>query len=175
MKKYPILEPIFIILVGIFVIIMSYQIEIVVTSIAIGPDFMPRLIGVFFVLLGLGLVPEALKKQKSIKAEPAATEVEKAEKLSRKEWMIKHMHFIIWVWAFIYALLMEELGFLFDSIIFMFGSMFLLTMREKKRNWPVIIILSLVIPTFVYILFRQKFFLMLPMGLCKYIPLRILR
>ena len=89
--------------------------------------------------------------------------------------MIKHMHFIIWVWAFIYALLMEELGFLFDSIIFMFVSMFLLTMREKKRNWPVIIILSLVIPTFVYILFRQKFFLMLPMGLCKYIPLRILR
>ena len=69
----------------------------------------------------------------------------------------------------------EKVGFLFDSIIYLFGAMVLLTMREKKRNWLVIILVSIIAPTFVYILFRQRFYLMLPMGLCKYIPLKILR
>ena len=68
MKKYPIIEPILIVLFGITVIIISSQIQTVVTSIAIGPDFMPRLIGVIFVILGLALFPEALKKQKEAAA-----------------------------------------------------------------------------------------------------------
>ena len=51
----------------------------------------------------------------------------------------------------------------------------LLTIREKKRNWLVIVLVSLIVPTFVYVLFRQQFFLMLPVGICKYIPINILR
>ena len=85
------------------------------------------------------------------------------------------MHIIIWVWSLLYAIAMKKVGFLFDSIIYLFGAMVLLTMREKKRNWLVIILVSIIAPTFVYILFRQRFYLMLPMGLCKYIPLKILR
>ena len=173
MKKYPIIEPILIVLFGITVIIISSQIQTVVTSIAIGPDFMPRLIGVIFVILGLALVPEALKKQKEAAAEAAVPS--QGHKLTCREIMQKYMHFIIWGVALIYALLMKSLGFLVDSILFMFVSMFLLTIREKKRNWIAIILVSIIVPTAVYIIFRQKFYLMLPIGLCKYIPLKILR
>ena len=173
MKKYPIIEPILIVLFGIAVIIMSSQIQTVVTSIAIGPDFMPRLIGIIFVILGLALVPEALKKQRA--AAESAAPSEEVAKLTGKQLMQKYMHFIIWALALVYALLMKPLGFLVDSILFMFVSMYLLTMREEKRNWIVIILVSLIVPTVVYIVFRQKFYLMLPIGLCKYIPLRILR
>lgn len=175
MKKYPLIEPIFVIVFGLLVILISFQIETVVESIAIGPDFMPRLIGVIFILLGLGLIPEALKKQKAAAAESVAAAPVEKTKLTAKEFSQKYMHYIVWILSLVYALLMNSLGFLFDSIIFLFIAMILLTMREKKRNWPVIIIISIVVPTFVYILFRQKFFLMLPMGLCKYIPLNILR
>ena len=173
MKKYPIIEPILIVLFGITVIIISSQIQTVVTSIAIGPDFMPRLIGVIFVILGLALVPEALKKQKEAAAEAAVPS--QSHNLTCREIMQKYMHFIIWGVALIYALLMKSLGFLVDSILFMFVSMFLLTIREKKRNWIAIILVSIIVPTAVYIIFRQKFYLMLPIGLCKYIPLKILR
>lgn len=173
MKKYPIIEPILIVLFGIAVIVISSQIQTVVTSIAIGPDFMPRLIGVIFVILGLALVPEALKKQKAAAAEAAVPS--EPHQLTYREMMQKYMHFIIWGLALIYALLMKSLGFLVDSILFMFVSMFLLTIREKKRNWIAIILVSIIVPTAVYIIFRQKFYLMLPIGLCKYIPLKILR
>ena len=173
MKKYPIIEPILIVLFGITVIVISSQIQTVVTSIAIGPDFMPRLIGVIFVILGLALVPEALKKQKEAAAEAAVPS--QGHNLTCREIMQKYMHFIIWGVALIYALLMKSLGFLVDSILFMFVSMFLLTIREKKRNWIAIILVSIIVPTAVYIIFRQKFYLMMPIGLCKYIPLKILR
>jgi hypothetical protein len=175
MKKYPILEPVLIVLIGIFVVIVSQTIEVIVTSIAIGPDFMPCLIGVLFILLGLGLVPECLEKQKAANAARAVAAPVEKSKLSFKELTLKYMHYIMWVWALIYALLMKKVGFLFDSILFLFVSMVLLTIREKKRNWAVIILVSIIVPTFVYILFRQKFYLMLPMGICKYIPLKILR
>ncbi|MGN0906691.1 MAG: tripartite tricarboxylate transporter TctB family protein [Bullifex sp.] len=173
MKKYPIIEPILIVIFGIAVIIMSSQIQTVVTSIAIGPDFMPRLIGIIFVILGLALVPEALKKQRAVAA--SAAPADEVTKLTGKQLMQKYMHFIIWALALVYALLMKPLGFLADSILFMSVSMYLLTMREEKRNWPVIILVSIIVPTAVYIIFRQKFYLMLPIGLCKYIPLKILR
>ena len=107
MKKYPIIEPILIVLFGITVIIISSQIQTVVTSIAIGPDFMPRLIGVIFVILGLALVPEALKKQKEAAAEAAVPS--QGHNLTCREIMQKYMHFIIWGVALIYALLMKSL------------------------------------------------------------------
>ncbi len=177
MKKYPILEPIIIVLLGVFVVVVSFSIESVVQSIAIGADFMPRLIGVVFIILGLALVPESLKKQKVANAERAAATPadEKKCRPSFKEFTIKYMHIIFWVWSLLYAIVMKKVGFLFDSIIYLFGAMVLITMREKKRNWLVIILVAVIAPTFVYILFRQKFFLMLPMGICKYIPLKILR
>lgn len=177
MKKYPILEPIIIVLLGVFVVVVSFSIESVVKSIAIGADFMPRLIGVVLIILGLALVPECLKKQKVANAERAAAtpSAEKKGRPSLKEFTLKYAHIIIWVWSLLYAIAMKKVGFLFDSIIYLFGAMVLLTTREKKRNWLVIVLVSIIAPTFVYILFRQKFYLMLPMGICKYIPLKILR
>ena len=161
---------------GIVIFIASFSIETVVHSIAIGPDFMPKLLGVLFVILGASMLPKALRAQKEkgvTTAEPEKTVPIKS--LSKKEFVLKYMHYVIWVWTLVYALSMKKVGFLFSSIIYLFVSMFLLTIREKKRNWLVIIIISIVLPTFVYILFRQKFFLMLPVGICKYIPINILR
>lgn len=178
MKRNPILEPVLIIVFGVLVIIGSTQIKTVVESIVIGPDFMPMLIGWLFVACGVVLFPECWKKQKQAAKERNSMQVKVSRGssfLSAKEFTIKNMHFIVWVLALVYALLMESIGFLFDSIVFMFVVMVLLTMRDKKRNWVAIVLISLVLPTAVYIIFRQRFYLMLPMGLCKYIPLRILR
>ena len=174
MKKNPVIEPIVVMVFGVIIFIASFSIEQVIRSIAIGPDFMPKLLGVLFVVLGASMLPGALRAQKAKGAE-VEVKAEAAEPLTKKELALKYMHYIVWVWTLLYALSMKEVGFLFSSIIYLFVSMFLLTIREKKRNWAVIIIISLVVPTFVYILFRQQFFLMLPVGICKYIPINILR
>ncbi len=175
MKKNPIIEPIIVVVLGIAIIIASFTIKTTVTSIKIGPDFMPRLLGIFMVILGLCLIPESIKKQKSIvvSEEKEATKIKKP--LTAKEWLFKNLHLVSLAWMLIYALSMQKLGFLFSSIIYLFVAMFLLSLRKEKINWWVIVIISLVVPTFVYILFRQKFYLMLPVGLCKYIPLNFLR
>ena len=174
MKKNPVIEPIVVMVFGVVIFIASFSIETVVHSIAIGPDFMPKLLGVLFVILGASMLPSALKAQKAKGADIEVKTVS-SQPLTKKELALKYMHYIVWVWTLIYALSMKEVGFLFSSIIYLFVSMVLLTIREKKRNWLVIIIISLVIPTFVYILFRQEFFLMLPVGICKYIPINFLR
>ena len=174
MKKNPVIEPIVVMACGVIIFIASFSIETAVQSIAIGPDFMPKLIGVLFVILGATMLPAALKAQKA-KGAVAEVKVAPSQPLTKKELMLKYMHYIVWVWTLIYALSMKEVGFLFSSIIYLFVAMYLLTIREKKRNWLVIVLVSLIVPTFVYILFRQQFFLMLPVGICKYIPINILR
>lgn len=108
MKKYPIIEPIIVVLLGVFVVIVSFSIETVVKSIAIGADFMPRLIGVILIILGLALVPESLKKQKAVNAEKAAAAPAEKCKLSVKEFALKYMHIIIWVWSLLYAIAMKK-------------------------------------------------------------------
>lgn len=175
MKKYPIIEPIIVILIGVGVIISSFFIKVVVTSISIGPDFMPRLLGIFMVILGICLVPEAVKKQKAVAAEAAPTGEKVRTPFSFKQFYEKNLHMFAWLLMLLYGLSMKPLGFLFSSIIYLFVGMVMLTGKKKKRNWWAIVLISLIVPTVIYIVFRQKFYLMLPVGLCKYIPLKILR
>ncbi len=176
MKKYPIVEPAIIILIGIIMFVGAIPIK-AATSISVGPGFMPKLIGVLFVIFGAALIPDCLKKQKAANVLRKAEKEEgvKREKKSFKQLVRDNVHIISWCWMLVYSFLWKPLGFLFASIIFMFGAMYILTIKEEKRNWIVISIVSIVVPTFVYIVFRQQFDLMLPMGLCRYIPLRILR
>lgn len=175
MKKNPVIEPIVVMAIGLLIFFASFGIETAVHSIAIGPDFMPKLIGVLFVILGATMLPAALRAQKAKGADVVVEKKVPSQPLTKKELALKYMHYIVWVWTLLYALSMKEVGFLFSSIIYLFVSMILLTIREKKRNWLVIVLVSLIVPTFVYILFRQQFFLMLPVGICKYIPINILR
>ena len=172
MKKFPIIEPAIIILIGIVMFVGSIPIKSA-TSISVGPDFMPKLIGVLFVIFGCALIPECLKKQKEVSA--ALKDAPPKEKRSFNQIVKDNVHFITWGWMLIYALLWKPLGFLFASILFMFGAMYLLTIRMEKRNWLVISLVSIIVPTVIYIVFRKEFYLMLPMGLCRYIPLAILK
>ena len=175
MKKNPVIEPIVVMVFGVAIFIASFGIETAVHSIAIGPDFMPKLLGVLFVVLGASMLPAALRAQKEKGVVAESSEVSSSKPLTKKEIALKYMHYIVWVWTLLYALSMKKVGFLFSSIIYLFVAMILLTIREKKRNWLVIVLVSLIVPTFVYRLFRQQFFLMLPVGICKYIPINILR
>ena len=175
MKKNPIIEPIVVMAFGLLIFIASFGIETAVHSIAIGPGFMPKLIGVLFVILGASMLPAAIRMQKDKVPVTNNDGKGNSQPLTKKEFLLKYMHYIVWGWTLVYALSMKTVGFLFSSIIYLFVAMILLTIREKKRNWLVIVLVSLIVPTFVYILFRQQFFLMLPVGICKYIPINILR
>ena len=64
MKKNPVIEPIIIMVFGAVIFIASFSIETTVHSIAIGPDFMPKLLGVLFVIVGASMLPRALRAQK---------------------------------------------------------------------------------------------------------------
>ena len=69
---------------------------------------------------------------------------------------------------FAYMFLINILGFIASTILFMFVACMFLTEKEtRKKQLPLIIIVSVVLTLVVYYVFRYLFYMMLPMGIFK--------
>jgi len=153
-----------IILFAIYIFVSSFYITSEAGA-ALGPAFMPRLLGIILFVLGVADLLEEMKHADKEKrgGQPDA-ERKKAGSTNYKEWIAAHIDICSAILLLVYVYSIKPLGFLISSAIYMFIHMLLLTVN-KKRNYLVLILLTVVVPCVIYFGFVKVFYLMLPPGI----------
>ena len=149
------------VLLAAFLFIASFFVE-TSTVTTLGPEFMPRLISVVIVLLGLLNLNTAIRDFKFLKDHGQLEPYE--GKKTFKQLFYDNLDWVSGVLMLVYVFSIGSLGFLLPSIVYMFLQILLYT-TMGKRNYLVAILSSVLIPCAVYFLFRNYFFLMLPKGI----------
>jgi hypothetical protein len=166
MKHSGIIASAMIILFALYIFVASFSIT---SGAALGPAFMPQIMGVILFALGIADFVGELKKEKNAKKEAhVITKTEEKEtatgKCSYKEWIAKHIDQSSAVLLLIYVYSIKPLGFLVASAIYMFVHMLFLTVNTK-RNYVVIVLLAVIAPSIIYFGFVKLFYLLLPPGI----------
>ena len=118
--------------------------------------------GVLFILGIVVIIRGALKLAKVPKEEKTSD-----EKASAGQWLSKSSAAIaMFVVLFIYIFLMNKIGFMIDTVLFLFCEFIILT-RKEERNYVVTAILALVFGVGIYMLFKYGFSMPLPQGFFK--------
>ncbi|WP_367568692.1 tripartite tricarboxylate transporter TctB family protein [Lacrimispora sp.] len=117
-----------------------------------GGDFMPKLCSALWLLIsGLLVVTTVLDKCPR----------EEGEKGNLKGF------FLTLILLFLYVLLLEPVGFVITSIVYMFIQMMLFVPKElvNKKQLIVFTVVSVLLPVLVNLLFENVFYLILPAGI----------
>ena len=147
----------FALLFGLFILLVSFTIG--KTRLAgVGPDYLPRAVGIYIVGLSVIMLVTTLVKLKTGQPAPAAEETTSSKKVEIRTVVLTICVLIA------YVLLLEPVGFILVSAIFLFGQMFILA-PDGQRKVLLFAVLSLIIPVAVYLLFVNVFSLMLPSGI----------
>lgn len=138
------------------------------TLIKLTSTFIPRMCVVFGVLLGAIIVLKAIGRWREEKAAAAAAAAEGAvveqTTESKQGGSAKVVAAILsFVLLFLGILIMKTVGFFYGGAFYLMG-FFLLCSRHLKRNWPLYVILAIVVPVLIYMAFAWGFHLRLPAG-----------
>lgn len=128
------------------------------TIMDIGPDFMPMCIGIVTFVLAAAL---AFLNLKNLKIRTAEAEKMEKEDLDYKRMLISFMLILIYVY------LLQPVGFIVTTILYLPFQMYALAPDEKKTKKDIIqLAVTSVIFTFVvFFLFRYGFKIILPAGI----------
>lgn len=126
-----------------------------------GPEFMPRVASVLLFLVAAGIVAEAVGKLKDYVPE----NVSEQEAAYRKAGNRKVLLSAILIGFYVFSL--ETLGFVISTMIYEFCQMIVLTPVDKKKNYVLFAIITVVSTLFFYIAFTKFLYLMLPQGLLR--------
>ena len=130
-----------------------------------GPEFMPRVASILLFLVATGIFVEGLQNARHHVAE----EVSEEEAAYRKAGNRKVILSAILIGFYVFSL--ETLGFVISTLIYEFCQMIILTPLGKKKNYVLFAIITVVSTVFFYIVFTRFLYLMLPVGLLRYIGL----
>ncbi|MFV0439809.1 MAG: tripartite tricarboxylate transporter TctB family protein [Lachnospirales bacterium] len=152
-KKYgDSIAGLFIGLMGIIFLFLSMQIEDK-GLVMLGSDFMPKLISVFFIILGTILSYTGFKASKNI-------EIEK-----NLQFKADYLAVGLTLGLFImYVTLLDILGFIVVSILYLICQ-FLILARKEERNYMLFIIIAILTPIIINYIFVNFFNVMLPKGI----------
>lgn len=81
--------------------------------------------------------------------------------------MIPQKTWITAILILLYALLLKSVGFVITSFIYLLCQMYVL--QDGKRNWKMMIVISVVCSIGIYLLFSKVFSVMLPRGILTFI------
>ncbi len=120
----------------------------------VGSDFVPKILAVGTGILSVLQIISGVKTMKKDFSGEAADE-------DRPE----YIRVLATVAAFgIYVTVMEKVGFLISSIVYLFAQMVILAPREK-RNFLLLAVIAVVFNIVVYFIFRNALNVMLPKGI----------
>ncbi|MDU8924981.1 tripartite tricarboxylate transporter TctB family protein [Pasteurellaceae bacterium LIM206] len=120
--------------------------------VSIEADFMPKIYGVMLLICSsVLLITSFLKVRTRTKKENTVTDWKRI--------------FAVLVLIFIYVLLMEYIGFVLISILFLFCLSLLLTPDYVKKNYWVYIFFSIILPIIAYFIFSHYLSLTMPSGI----------
>ena len=152
---------IFFIFFSAFLFIESFNIKMS-TADALGPQFFPRLVAFLMLVLALVLIFLSVKNWNQAKAEEAAMPAEK-RKITFNFPLVASI-----VLLFGYFLVLEHLGFMISTAIYLFCQMFLLLPQgsfKKPRYLVIVTLVSVGLSVFIYYLFLLAFSIFLPAGI----------
>lgn len=124
--------------------------------VSIGAEFMPRIYGLILLLLAVCQVYQSFLEAKQFMAIPEENE---AEQKDTKNVVLTFILIIA------YVALMELLGFVVSSMIFLLLMSKLLAPVDTRYNHIAAIIFSVMLPLGTYFLFRRVMHLSLPIGI----------
>ena len=143
------------IVLGVLIYAGSYSI-IVTKADTMGPQFFPRLVAVCMIGLSIIQIIKSIMLHKKEKTETALN-----FKINKKV-------IISIIVLFAYALLVEKVGFLILTIIYVFIQIYLLLPQNKYKDKKTVIITSIVsvaAPVIIYFTFYEAFSIFLPPGI----------
>lgn len=121
----------------------------------ISSDFMPKLYGILLMVLCAGQIFQGVKNLKNQAAEDSGAE--------KKGFEIVPEVILTFIMLIVYVALLNPLGFMFATILFLLGMVTLFTPKEK-RNPIKIVLISVIFSVVVYLIFAKGFGLILPEG-----------
>ncbi|MDF2890303.1 MAG: hypothetical protein K0R80_670 [Clostridia bacterium] len=124
-------------------------------AISIGAEFIPELYGSILLFLAVCLIYQGIKAAKDF----VPGEAEAGTKKDTKNVLLTFALIIA------YVVLMQLMGFVFSSILFLVLMSMLLTPTDTKRNYLALVIYSVVLSVGTYYLFRNVMYIPLPVGI----------
>lgn len=153
-------------LLGIIMLIIATSYLIMTFSIprrgTIDATFVPFLLSGGIYILGILQTIGAISKSKK---KAISSDNRKQEDLKEKvdvQTVLKTIGLI-----FIYIALLDKIGFVIMSTVYLFAQFIVLTPVNKKKNYPLYVIIAASSSVIIYVIFRYVFDLMLPGGLLR--------
>jgi len=132
------------------------------TASKIGSAFMPQLVAIGLFVFSLILLIQSLIKWKQEKQN--GEEEVPEEKIKREPKELNFIVIISLLLMIVYIAVMSTIGFLISTVVYLFVQSWLITPSDE-RSYTKLIIISVIVPTIIYIVFRNFFHLMLPAGI----------
>ncbi len=145
-----------IVIASIIIYLMTFTFKRLTVS-KIGPAFVPQIMAISLGIVGLVVLINGVKQLKLV----AENQVEKKQEGDniRVKAVVASL-----IAMFIYILLLESVGFIIMSAVYLFAQFFIL-MHKDDRKFPRMIIASVSLSVIVYFLFVYAFQLRLPAGI----------
>jgi putative tricarboxylic transport membrane protein len=151
-------------IIGIIIAIFSFGYSIGSLSIkqnkivSIGAEFMPRLYGLILFILALLQIYQGLIYVKKYKIRDEKFKAEEDNKDTKNV-------ILTFLLILLYISMMEVLGFILSSALFLFVMSFLLSPANTKVNYYLSMIYSIILSICIYVLFHNFMFMPLPKGI----------
>lgn len=147
---------VFSIVLGIAMYLASFGIKDF-AAVGVGATFFPRLASLGFVILGTLLIVQVLRHPKAVATAPASSEITSPPQ--KKYSVILSMGLLI-----VFLALLETLGYIICSALYIFFQILILT-YEKKKKYILYGIISVISSLSTYLLFVRVFQVMIPSGI----------
>lgn len=144
--------------------IYSFSIKLTNIDKIVGSRIFPQVITLLLMGFSLALIVMELVKRK----DPAEEKVE--EKIETEDEEVDKPNylnsFLVFASFAIYLILLQTMGFIISSIIYLFSQMYLLALKENRTPKQLIMyaIISVIITILIYLTFAKGFKLVLPRG-----------
>lgn len=151
----------FVLLFAVILFTASFRIQELMTEVKIGADFLPKITAVILAILGVTLIFQGkkdLKMKKNLDTQKTQNVLD--DKKENKDYAT-----IITLFLLIgYVALMEILGFIITTTVYLFLQFFVLTSRTQRKPLKLAII-AILISVLVFYLFTVVFKIMIPSGI----------
>lgn len=128
----------------------------------------PRIIGVAMVILSIVLIVlEIIQLRKKAHVEEGNKDISDDRK--NRVFFSGEAILVVLTFALVaaYTFLLDKLGFVIATILYLIGQIMLLSPSEKRKKWPFFVLLSILTSVIVYCVFYYGFSLILPAGILR--------
>ena len=155
----------FLFIVGLIYFLLSFQIQLTSIDKLVGSRLFPQIIGILIMFFsGWLVIDNLMKNKKSEKAERQITEDGKALTDNKPKSNNKNTFLVLTSLA-AYIFLMEKIGFLVSTLIYLISQMALLEKGKENRNYLKYLVVAIISSIAIYVLFTTVFNMVLPRGI----------